>query len=56
MFDTVSDALRERMHALETMTPIPYRRQNFGDYEIPEMVLKSELGAPDLSGFALHRE
>lgn len=55
-FDTVSDALRERMRTLETMAPIPYRRQNFGDYEIPQMVLKSELGAPGLSGFALHRE
>jgi len=53
-FETVGATLRGRMRDLETTEPIPYRRQNGGDYEIPSLRLRSELGAPNASGFALH--
>jgi NAD(P)H dehydrogenase (quinone) len=55
-FATEAEQLRERMRTLETIAPIPYRRQNFGDYLIPSMELRPGLGAPDATGFALHRE
>lgn len=54
-FQTVSAALRERMRGLATVEPIPYRPQNGGDYEIPSLRLRPELGPPNASGFALHR-
>lgn len=54
-FEAAAESLRERMRSLETTPPIPYRRQNGGDYHIPSMTLRSDLGAPDASGFALHQ-
>jgi NAD(P)H dehydrogenase (quinone) len=53
-FDLMADRLRERMRTLATTPPIPYRRQNGGDYLIPSLQLRPELGQPDTSGFALH--
>lgn len=53
-FDAAAESLRDRMRTLETTNPIPYRRQNGGDYHIPAMQLRAELGAPNTSGFALH--
>ena len=53
-FQAVGAALRERMRGLETAAPIPYRRQNGGDYDIPGLRLRPGLGAPDATGFALH--
>lgn len=53
-FRTVAQNLRERMRTLETATPIPYRRQNGGDYHIPAMELREGLEAPGASGFGLH--
>lgn len=53
-FDRVAGQLRERMRTLGTAGPIPYRRQNFGDYLIPAMTLRPGLGEPAASGFALH--
>lgn len=53
-FEPVADRLRERMRALETTAPIPYRMQNGGDYIIPTMQLRPELG-DGASGFALHQ-
>lgn len=53
-FDPVAERLRERMRTLETTRPIPYRQQNGGDYLIPSMILRAELGDPGASGFALH--
>lgn len=50
----IADSLRERMRTLFTAKPIPYRRQNHGDYLIPTMQLRAELGDPDACGFALH--
>lgn len=54
-FGQVADRLRERMRTLATTAPIPYRRQNGGDYLIPSLELRSELGAPGATGFALHQ-
>ncbi|MHA4867350.1 NAD(P)H-dependent oxidoreductase [Duganella sp. PWIR1] len=45
--------LGQRLDTLATTPPIPYRRQNAGDYEIPAMTLKNAI-APELSGFAAH--
>ena len=53
-FAVVSAALRERMRTLFLRAPIPYRRQNDGDYLIPSMELKPGLGGPMTSGFGLH--
>ncbi|MCW2387155.1 NAD(P)H dehydrogenase (quinone) [Sphingobium sp. B11D3B] len=54
-FDLVATSLRERMRTLETTVPIPFRRQNGGDYLIPSLELRPELGAPGAKGFSLHR-
>jgi NAD(P)H dehydrogenase (quinone) len=53
-FHSVAEELRERMRTIESTRPIPYRRQNGGDYHIPAMQLRAELGAPGASGFSLH--
>jgi NAD(P)H dehydrogenase (quinone) len=54
-FAPVAERLRERMQTLATAAPIPYRQQNGGDYLIPTMKLRPELGDPGASGFALHQ-
>jgi len=46
--------LRKRMDALWTQAPIPYRKQNAGDYEVPSMTLKAGLESPGARGFGLH--
>ncbi|RJF70466.1 NAD(P)H-dependent oxidoreductase [Rhodopseudomonas palustris] len=53
-FAATAEQLRERMRTLATAPPIPYRRQNGGDYLIPSMELRAGLGAPGTNGFALH--
>ncbi len=53
-FSQVTEQLRERMRTLATTTPIPYRKQNGGDYLIPSMQLRPGLGEPGSVGFALH--
>lgn len=53
-FGQVAEQLRERMRTLGTTSPIPYRRQNGGDYLIPTMQLKPGLEAPGAEGFRLH--
>jgi NAD(P)H dehydrogenase (quinone) len=42
------------MRTLATTTPIAYRRQNRGDYRIPSLQLRPELGEAGAVGFALH--
>jgi NAD(P)H dehydrogenase (quinone) len=54
-FETVAQGLRERMASFATTPPIPYRRQNGGDYVIPSLQLRPELGDPGAAGFALHQ-
>lgn len=53
-FDPIAERLRERMRTLATTPPIPYRRQNGGDYEIPSLQLRPGLEHPAARGFALH--
>jgi NAD(P)H dehydrogenase (quinone) len=53
-FEPIATRLRERMRTLATTPPIPYRKQNFGDYAIPSMQLRAGLADRNVSGFALH--
>jgi NAD(P)H dehydrogenase (quinone) len=53
-FEVVAERLRERMRTLSSTPPIPYRRQNGGDYLIPSLQLRPGLGDSDAIGFALH--
>lgn len=53
-FPTIEAALRTRMRELFSQSPIPYRRQNGGDYTIPGCVLHAGLEVPGATGFALH--
>jgi NAD(P)H dehydrogenase (quinone) len=52
-FVQVREALGRRLDELWTTPPIPFRRQNQGDYEIPALTLRAGI-APDKSGFAAH--
>lgn len=53
-FEREAARLRERMRSVGTTPPIPYRRQNGGDYLIPSLELRPDLGDRGLAGFALH--
>jgi NAD(P)H dehydrogenase (quinone) len=53
-FEPIAERLRERMRTLATTPPIPYRQQNGGDYLIPSMQLRADVGDPSATGFALH--
>jgi NAD(P)H dehydrogenase (quinone) len=53
--ERLAEHLRERMRTLATTAPIPYRQQNGGDYLIPSLQLRPELGDADAAGFAIHR-
>ncbi|ACI52038.1 Ribosyldihydronicotinamide dehydrogenase (quinone) [Gluconacetobacter diazotrophicus PA1 5] len=53
-FTILADQVRERMKTLETIAPIPYRKQNDGDYQIPTMELLPELAPPGARGFEVH--
>lgn len=50
----VAEAWRRRLLTLETTAPIPFRRQNAGDYEIPSLHLKEGLEPAGRTGFGLH--
>jgi NAD(P)H dehydrogenase (quinone) len=52
--EPVAERLRTRMRTLATIPPIPYRRQNGGDYLIPTMQLRPGLGDAEATGFGLH--
>jgi len=45
--------LARRLDTLATTEPIAFRKQNFGDYEIPSMTLREDLD-PNRSGFGVH--
>ena len=53
-FASIGEQLRQRLRALATTAPIPFRPQNAGDYLIPSMQLRPGLGDPYASGFSLH--
>lgn len=52
-FSKICDALGQRLDDLWKMTPIPFRPQNAGAYDIPELTLRSDI-SPDQVGFAAH--
>lgn len=50
----IAKAFEQRLLTAATTEPIPFRRQNFGDYEIPSLHLKAGREAAGRSGFRLH--
>lgn len=54
IFESTAGQLRERMRSIQTTEPIPYRRQNYGDYLLPSMVLRDDIDA-GATGFAVHQ-
>ncbi|NTX78836.1 NAD(P)H-dependent oxidoreductase [Serratia proteamaculans] len=54
-FVEISARLGQRLDDLAHTAPIPFRRQNAGDYEIPALTLKPDI-APGRSGFGAHIE
>nr|WP_202524390.1 NAD(P)H-dependent oxidoreductase [Kitasatospora sp. SID7827] len=55
-YPAVAAAWEHRLRTLETTAPVRYRRQNFGDYEIPALQLKPGLEPAGRTGFGLHLE
>lgn len=55
-FAEAATKLRERVRSLAETDPIPYRCQNFGDYDIPALTLRSDIDTGCLHGFALHQK
>ena len=53
-FERAAERLRERVRTLGSTPPIPYRRQNDGDYLIPTLQLRPGRDDPGAAGFALH--
>ncbi len=52
-FEALAEKMRERMRTLFSIDPIPYRKQNYGDYVIPQMTLRDDL-QPGVTGFSVH--
>lgn len=52
-YGRIADDLGRRLDTLWTIDPIPFRPQNFGDYEIPALTLRGDI-APGEAGFAVH--
>lgn len=52
-FAATTDALGRRLDTLWSAGPLPFRRQNGGDYAIPALTLREEI-APGERGFAVH--
>lgn len=52
-FAKIRDELGERLDNFWKTAPIPFRKQNAGDYDIPALTLRAEL-VPGESGFAVH--
>ena len=52
-FAHTRDALGERLDNLWRTAPLPFRKQNGGDYDIPALTLRAEL-APGKTGLGIH--
>ncbi|MGO3124836.1 MAG: NAD(P)H-dependent oxidoreductase [Advenella sp.] len=52
-YANVCDELGQRLDALWTTAPIAFRKQNAGDYRIPQLTLRSELAQGEV-GFGIH--
>ncbi len=53
-YTEVATAWKHRLHTLESTAPIAFRRQNYGDYDIPSLHLKPGLEIAGRTGFGLH--
>ncbi|MFC7964201.1 NAD(P)H-dependent oxidoreductase [Streptomyces cinereoruber] len=53
-YPDIAKAWEQRLLTLESTEPIPFRRQNFGDYELPSLHLKEGLEPTGRTGFGLH--
>jgi NAD(P)H dehydrogenase (quinone) len=54
-YAAICGQLGERLDQLFSTAPIPYRPQNAGDYDIPDLILRAEI-APGQTGFGVHVE
>lgn len=52
-FAAVCAELGQRLDTLQTTAPIPFRRQNDGDYDIPALTLKEHI-EPERAGLSVH--
>lgn len=52
-YATICEKLVQRLDTLWSTAPIAFRKQNGGDYTIPELTLKPDI-VPELTGFAAH--
>ncbi|WP_432380035.1 NAD(P)H-dependent oxidoreductase [Duganella sp. P38] len=52
-FADACEELGRRLDTLQAAAPIPFRRQNDGDYEIPALTLKEHI-APGATGMEIH--
>lgn len=46
--------MKERLLSLDTTEPIAFRRQNYGDYTMPELELRPGLEQEGETGFNIH--
>jgi len=53
-FSVAAKSWQQRLLTLADTEPIPYRKQNGGDYEIPSMLLRDSLESLGDKGFGLH--
>lgn len=53
-FSVIAKAWEQRLLTLESTEPIAFRPQNFGDYEMPSLILKKGLEPEGRTGFGLH--
>ncbi len=54
-FPALCAELGQRLDTLQSTAPLPFRKQNFGDYDIPQLTLREDI-APGCSGFAIHQK
>lgn len=52
-FPAICNQLGQRLDDLWHTQPIAFRKQNHGDYNIPQLTLKEDI-APEVTGFAAH--
>lgn len=53
-FQEALDLVKERIDNFDSVKPINFRKQNFGDYEIPSLRLKAGLEQPGETGYDIH--
>jgi NAD(P)H dehydrogenase (quinone) len=53
-FEHAANGLRAAVKNFWDAEPIPFRKQNFGDYSIPDMQLNPGLEAKGTTGFSIH--